>query len=253
MDRVSGRGDPIIVVRSVCPGHHACCSCAFHCDQGIPIHDSPLRPAPVPRLPACSHRIQSRSRAFEKQVSLLFGYRGFSVEYSGDGKERDGPDLLAHIPRDIHRPRGRNPGQPIETPDPHIDVRLTPQKPLPVGARLRPSPPRAPGSPGGEPGRGVARIPAESEEAPEAAVTAENLCYVVYTSGSTGCPNGAAMRQRGVCNYIHWGVRAYGAGRRSLSPWRRTRRSPNLLPLFAGRPVRLLPEASPGRSASGDA
>jgi hypothetical protein len=39
-----------------------------------------------------------QSRAFEKQVALLLSYCGLAVEYFGDGKEQDGPDLLAHIP-----------------------------------------------------------------------------------------------------------------------------------------------------------
>jgi amino acid adenylation domain-containing protein len=94
-----------------------------------------------------------------------------------------------------------------------------------------------------------ARIAAESGEAPEAGVDSGNLCYVIYTSGSTGRPKGVAMHHRGVCNYIHWGVRAYGAGSGSGAPVFTSMAVDltvtNLLPLFAGRTVRLLAEASP--------
>ncbi|HEX6908993.1 MAG TPA: amino acid adenylation domain-containing protein, partial [Longimicrobium sp.] len=92
-------------------------------------------------------------------------------------------------------------------------------------------------------------IAAESARAPETGVTAENLCYVIYTSGSTGRPKGVAMHHRGVCNYIHWGVRAYGAERGNGSPVFSSMAVDltitNLLALFAGRPVRLLGEEAP--------
>ncbi|HYH79466.1 MAG TPA: amino acid adenylation domain-containing protein, partial [Longimicrobium sp.] len=82
--------------------------------------------------------------------------------------------------------------------------------------------------------------------APESGVTAENLAYVIYTSGSTGRPKGVAMHHRGVCNYIHWGVRAYGADQGAGAPVFTSMAVDltvtNLLPLFAGLPVRLLPE-----------
>ncbi|HEX5870838.1 MAG TPA: amino acid adenylation domain-containing protein, partial [Longimicrobium sp.] len=91
-----------------------------------------------------------------------------------------------------------------------------------------------------------ARIEAESTEAPESGVTSENLAYVIYTSGSTGRPKGVAMHHRGVANYIHWGVRAYGADRGNGAPVFSSMAVDltitNLLPLFAGLPVRLLPE-----------
>ncbi|HEX9940303.1 MAG TPA: amino acid adenylation domain-containing protein, partial [Longimicrobium sp.] len=93
------------------------------------------------------------------------------------------------------------------------------------------------------------RVAAESPEALETGVTSENLAYVIYTSGSTGRPKGVAMHHRGVCNYIHWGVRAYGAAQGSGAPVFTSMAVDltvtNLLPLFAGRPVRLLPEDSP--------
>ena len=93
------------------------------------------------------------------------------------------------------------------------------------------------------------RIAEESAEAPETGVTAENLAYVIYTSGSTGRPKGVAMHHRGVVNYIHWGIRAYGADQGGGSPVFSSMAVDltitNLLPLFAGRTVRLLPEESP--------
>jgi amino acid adenylation domain-containing protein len=94
------------------------------------------------------------------------------------------------------------------------------------------------------------RIAAESDKAPpESGVTSENLCYVIYTSGSTGRPKGVAMHHRGVCNYVHWGVRAYGANSGNGAPVFTSMAVDltvtNLLPLFAGRTVRLLPEESP--------
>ena len=90
------------------------------------------------------------------------------------------------------------------------------------------------------------RIAAESAAAPAARVTSENLAYVIYTSGSTGRPKGVAMHHRGVVNYIQWGVRHYGADAGNGSPVFSSMAVDltltNLLPLFAGRPVRMLPE-----------
>ncbi|HEX2207374.1 MAG TPA: non-ribosomal peptide synthase/polyketide synthase [Longimicrobium sp.] len=92
-------------------------------------------------------------------------------------------------------------------------------------------------------------IAAASAERVESGVTSENLCYVIYTSGSTGKPKGVAMHHRGVCNYIHWGVRYYGADAGNGAPVFTSLAVDltvtNLLPLFAGHPVRLLPEESP--------
>jgi amino acid adenylation domain-containing protein/non-ribosomal peptide synthase protein (TIGR01720 family) len=85
--------------------------------------------------------------------------------------------------------------------------------------------------------------------APATGVTAENLAYVIYTSGSTGRPKGVAMHHRGVVNYIHWGIRHYGADRGNGAPVFSSLAVDltvtNLLPLFAGLPVRFLPEEAP--------
>ncbi|HEX2211050.1 MAG TPA: amino acid adenylation domain-containing protein [Longimicrobium sp.] len=90
------------------------------------------------------------------------------------------------------------------------------------------------------------RIALESADAPESGVTSENLCYVIYTSGSTGRPKGVAMHHRGVINYIEWGIRHYGADAGSGAPVFSSMAVDltitNLLPLFAGHPVRMLPE-----------
>jgi amino acid adenylation domain-containing protein len=93
------------------------------------------------------------------------------------------------------------------------------------------------------------RIAAGRGDAPETGVGPENLCYVIYTSGSTGRPKGVAMHHRGVCNYVHWGVRFYRAGEGEGAPVFTSMAVDltltNLLPLFAGRTVHLLPEESP--------
>ncbi|HST62886.1 MAG TPA: amino acid adenylation domain-containing protein, partial [Longimicrobium sp.] len=93
------------------------------------------------------------------------------------------------------------------------------------------------------------QIAGESAEPVRSPVTSENLAYVIYTSGSTGRPKGVAMHHRGVVNYIHWGIRHYGADAGNGAPVFTSMAVDltitNLLPLFAGRPVRLLPEESP--------
>jgi amino acid adenylation domain-containing protein len=93
------------------------------------------------------------------------------------------------------------------------------------------------------------RIEAHPHTPPAERATAENLAYVIYTSGSTGRPKGVAMHHRGVCNYIAFGVAAYGADEGHGAPLFTSMAVDltvtNLLPLFAGRRVLLLPEESP--------
>ncbi|HVH11782.1 MAG TPA: amino acid adenylation domain-containing protein, partial [Longimicrobium sp.] len=89
-------------------------------------------------------------------------------------------------------------------------------------------------------------IAAEGADRPQTGVTPENLAYVIYTSGSTGRPKGVAMHHRGVANYIHWGIRLYAVDRGNGSPVFSSMAVDltitNLLALFAGTPVHLLPE-----------
>jgi amino acid adenylation domain-containing protein len=83
----------------------------------------------------------------------------------------------------------------------------------------------------------------------------EHLAYVYYTSGSTGRPKGVAMHHRGICNYVQWAVPAYGADQKGGAPVFTSiavdLTLANLLPLFAGRPVELMPEG-PGLGALAD-
>ncbi|MBV9772459.1 MAG: AMP-binding protein, partial [Gemmatimonadetes bacterium] len=48
------------------------------------------------------------------------------------------------------------------------------------------------------------RIAAQSADAPESGVTAENLSHVIFTSGSTGRPKGVMIRHRSAAVLMHW-------------------------------------------------
>jgi amino acid adenylation domain-containing protein len=52
--------------------------------------------------------------------------------------------------------------------------------------------------------RGREAIAAMSETNPVVEATAENLAYILYTSGSTGQPKGVMVEHRGLCNAINW-------------------------------------------------
>ncbi|HEU4454354.1 MAG TPA: amino acid adenylation domain-containing protein [Longimicrobium sp.] len=52
----------------------------------------------------------------------------------------------------------------------------------------------------------------EASTAPAVEVDAENLAYVLYTSGSTGLPKGAALPHRALASLLRWQLRRWGAG-----------------------------------------
>ena len=60
--------------------------------------------------------------------------------------------------------------------------------------------------------RDVEVFATESTENPPSNVTDENLCYVTYTSGSTGEPKSAMLHHRGVRNRLLWGITDYQLG-----------------------------------------
>jgi amino acid adenylation domain-containing protein len=47
-------------------------------------------------------------------------------------------------------------------------------------------------------------IAAKSENNPVTGITAKNLAYILYTSGSTGQPKGVMVEHRGLCNAVSW-------------------------------------------------
>src|SRR5215213_4276938 len=60
--------------------------------------------------------------------------------------------------------------------------------------------------------RDVEVFATESTENPRSIVTGENLCYVTYTSGSTGEPKSAMLHHRAVRNRLLWGITDYQLG-----------------------------------------
>jgi amino acid adenylation domain-containing protein len=92
--------------------------------------------------------------------------------------------------------------------------------------------------------------PAPGEADPGGGATADNLAYVLYTSGSTGQPKGVMVPHRGVVNYLAWCIRAYGvAGGEGCpvhSPIGFDLTITSLFsPLVTGRRVDLLPDGRP--------
>ena len=91
-------------------------------------------------------------------------------------------------------------------------------------------------------------IARQSSLSPELRETAEQLAYVLYTSGSTGQPKGVMVPHRGLVNYLHWARQAYtlsgghGAPLHSSIGFDLTVTS-LFVPLLTGQPVLLLPES----------
>ena len=90
-------------------------------------------------------------------------------------------------------------------------------------------------------------IEQESTSNLDSAVTASNLAYVMYTSGSTGEPKGVMVLHRGLVNYLCWAIKAYSVGEGDSVPVH-TSISFDLTvtglypPLLAGGHVEILPE-----------
>ncbi len=90
--------------------------------------------------------------------------------------------------------------------------------------------------------------PPEAEvEGERSACPPDSLAYVIYTSGSTGRPKGVMVSHRGLLNYLLWSAEAYGASGgtgslvHSALGFDLTVTS-LLVPLLAGKNVRLVPE-----------
>jgi amino acid adenylation domain-containing protein len=98
------------------------------------------------------------------------------------------------------------------------------------------------------------RQPVERVAAP---IDAENLAYILYTSGSTGAPKGTMITHRGLMNYLYWCRQRYtvtegtGAPVHSSLAFDLTVTS-LFSPLLAGRTVHLLPSEK-GIEALGNA
>lgn len=81
------------------------------------------------------------------------------------------------------------------------------------------------------------------------AATAEDIAYVLYTSGSTGQPKGALITHRGIVNYLNWCKDAYALESGRGAPVHSSISFDLTLtglfaPLIAGREVHLLPDGA---------
>lgn len=57
---------------------------------------------------------------------------------------------------------------------------------------------------------GAAPDQAAGEDGPDADADEDGLCYVVYTSGTTGRPKGVAVSHSSICNFVRVAAEAYG-------------------------------------------
>lgn len=87
------------------------------------------------------------------------------------------------------------------------------------------------------------------DDDPRVPLVADNLAYVMHTSGSTGVPKGVLVPHAGLVNYLRWCCEAYGAragqGSAVQSPISTSMIFPSLFaPLCVGGAVTLLPETA---------
>src|SRR6185369_9521738 len=93
------------------------------------------------------------------------------------------------------------------------------------------------------------QISQQSEANPAVSVSAENLAYMIYTSGSSGRPKGALITRGGLSNYLSWALSTYpvsaGNGSAVHTPLSFDLTVTSLFtPLLSGKTVHLLREAA---------
>jgi amino acid adenylation domain-containing protein/non-ribosomal peptide synthase protein (TIGR01720 family) len=93
------------------------------------------------------------------------------------------------------------------------------------------------------------QISRHSEANPAVSVSADNLAYMIYTSGSSGRPKGALITRGGLSNYLNWALSTYpveaGSGSAVHTPLSFDLTVTSLFtPLLSGKTVHLLREAA---------